>query len=289
MISVFIQGYKIIAIRSLICLIFFLIFSDISMAQEGYFAQDYRSVKSLSFTGGLIGIGVGGEVRVNYPAGRFIFFGSAGYKGSGVQDSVYKYYSKSYLQIVTSDCKGPVLKAGGGIRINRKEDTVTVFIAISSSRQDYGTYAIITETGYDRTFPALKSNYLVAEVSSLPTGEFIKAPSGLNETINLLVPANNIYISAKIRHMEEINSGRFLRTWVFDYGIIATPDFKQIGFNIDSFIMRRYFNFDLTLGAIRRFDKPEEVNDPFGGDGMYKWAIQFQATFGFTLCKAQKI
>ena len=78
------------------------------------------------------------------------------------------------------------------------------------------------------------------------------------------------------------------QTFITDFGAIISSDLKQLGVCANSLYLKHHFNMSFGLGIIRRFDKPDEVDDPFNGDGMYKWAVPFNVTIGFSLNRMNK-
>lgn len=243
--------------------------------------KDYKSAKTIGLSGGLIGIGMGGEIRADIAFDRFVLTGTAGFKASGVQDSNYTYFSKTYKRIVYSDSRGPIYKLGAGIRLKRWETASREFVAenlVSVSKTYDATY--YTYSGHYSDLPVLITRYLIFEISSQPTGIFTQMPTSPRTKKNVLVPGSNTYFTAIIRRLQQYKYVN--RQWIFDLGFVAGSQLDQTGAYINSSLINNFVNFSLTLGAVRRFDKPADFEDPFNGDGMYKWIFPFQATFGFT-------
>lgn len=184
--------------------------------------------------------------------------------------------SHTYKRIVYSDCQGPILKVGVGLKLKRWETTSHDFVVedlVSIGNRFY-------YRGHYSDLPVLVTRYLILEISSQPTGTFIKALTPTIAKKNVLVPDNNTYVSVIIRRLQQYKYIR--RTLNFDLGFTTSSHFNQTGIYINSFLVNRHFNFSFSLGAIRRFDKPDDFEDPFNGDGMYKWIFPFQATFGYS-------
>jgi hypothetical protein len=259
--------------------LFLLLISLNSFCQEkDFYPADYKSIKAVSLTGGLIGFGFGGEVRADISVGNFLIFGSAGYKGYGARDSSLKLGSRTYQRIILSDCKGPIFKFGVGIRIHRSENSTTEFVASDMwMTEDAFNYYIHSRGNY-ANFPQLKSTYLMLEVSSLPTGTFFLAPYGFGPGRALFIPANNVYVSPRFRFMKEI--APLNRTTIIDFGPIICTDVKQAGLILNMILINRHFNYSMGFGLLRRSDKPNNFDDPFDGDGSYKWVFPFHFTFG---------
>lgn len=249
--------------------------------EQEYSAEDYKSCKSISLSGGLLGIGLGGEIRADIPFNNFIVTGSFGYKGSGVQDSNYTYLSHIYKRIVYSDCQGPIMKFGLGFKLKRWETTSNEFVADYLISIDNRTFDnVFTYSGHYQDLPVLITRYLMLEISSQPTGSFIQALTPTIDKKNVFVPDNNSYFTMILRRQKQYKYIRRVST--FDLGLTAEQHFNQTGLYLNYFLLQNHLNFSLTIGVVRRFDKPDIFEDPFNGDGMYKWLFPFQASFGYS-------
>jgi hypothetical protein len=253
------------------------------------YRKDYRSIKLLHGTIGIIGIGFGGGAALDLPLGRLLITGSVGYKDSSVRDSTMTYNGHQYTRIITGDGKGLVYSAGIGFRINRKEVSERMFIAVSTSTEDHYSYSVIHMRGHYENFPCLKSKYVLLEIVSMQTGKFIQAYKGFNDKVNIFVPGSNIYFSPRLRSMKEINYGSYdayiLKTYITDVGLVLSPDLKQIGACLDGTLIKGAFHIGMGCSLIRRLDRPNTVDNPFDSDTKYKWVFPFRITMGLTLYK----
>jgi hypothetical protein len=268
-------------------LLMIMLFRQNTFSQDkNFYPEDYKSVKAVSLTGGLIGFGPGGEVRADISIGRYMIFGSAGYKGYGARDSMFSDGSRTYQQIIVSDCKGPILNFGVGFRFKRSENTAVEFVANDMYVTEDAFNYYLHYTGRNENLPHLKSKYAMLEISSLPTGVFYNGPGGHWTGGSIFIKGNNVYISAILRSMDEI--APINRATIIDFGPMVSSDFRQAGLMVNIFLINHHFNYSMGFGLIRRFDKPDVVIDPFEGDGAYKWGFPFHFTFGGTFIRQKR-
>jgi hypothetical protein len=264
-------------------LVFLLFCSNTSGQKTDFYPPDYKSIKAISPTIGLIGFGFGGELRADINVGKYVFFGSVGYKDYGARDSMITVGGKQFQEVILSDCKGPILNVGIGMRIKRSESTKLEFVATDMYMTEDAFNYYLHYTGRNENLPHLKSQYVMLEVSSLPTAVYHRGPSAGS---SVFIRGNNVYVSAILRTMDEI--APINRATIIDFGPMVCSDFKQVGVMVNYILINHHFNYSMELGLIRRFDKPANVIDPFEGDGAYKWGLPFQFTFGYTFIRQKR-
>jgi hypothetical protein len=269
---------------ALFCLLALILTSRASFAQgTDFYPPDYKSIRALSPSIGLIGFGVGGELRADYSLGKFMIFGSAGYKGYGARDSMITVGGKQYQQVILSDCKGPIVKLGFGIRVKQTQTTENEFVAQSMYMTEDAFNYYLHYTGSNENLPHLHSKYVMIEVSSLPSAVFKKGPTAGSY---IFVRGNNVYVSAIWRSLTEIATVN--RAEIFDIGPIVSSDFKQFGAIGSFMLINHHFFYSMGLGLVRRIGNPSNIHDPFEGDGSYKWNVPFKFTVGCTFIRHKK-